>query len=96
MIKRKTIKLDGGRIADAVDELRDALLAADAPLFMSENKLCWRFPDGTVFPMNQSRLRTEINQYVQFVKNGKVIKAPSDLLGMFIQIASNYRWFPDE
>ena len=30
MSKRRTIKLDNGREADAVDELRDALRAANA------------------------------------------------------------------
>ena len=95
MTKRTTIKLDDGRIADAVEELRDALLAANAPVFIHKNKLCWRFPNGIVFPMNLTRLRAEIDRYVQFVKNRKVINAPGDLLSMFLSVAETYRWFPD-
>jgi hypothetical protein len=95
MTKRKTIKLDDGRIADAVEELRDALLAANAPIFINRNKLCWRFPDGAVFPMTMPRLRAEVDQYVQFIKTKKVVNAPSDVLSMFLSVAETYRWFPD-
>ena len=89
MIKRKTIKLDDGRIADAVEELRDVLLAANAPIFINKNKLCWRFPDGAVFPMKMARLRAEVDQYVQFVKNRKVVNAPGDVLSMFFERSRN-------
>jgi len=95
MPKRKTIRLDDGRIADAIDELRDVLLAANAPVFINRNKLCWKFPDGVVLPMNMAQLRAEVDQYVQFMKKGKMINAPGDVLSMFLSVAETYRWFPD-
>jgi hypothetical protein len=96
MTKRKTIKLDNGNMADAVDELADALRAANAPIFIHRNRLVWRFPaDGCVLPLNTARLRAELDQYVTFNRKGKTINAPGDLLGMFIDVAQTYRFFPD-
>src|SRR5262245_9447347 len=95
MTKRKIIRLDDGRVADAVDELADALRAANAPIFIRRNRLVWRFPEGVVFPMNTARLKSEVDRYVQFVRNKKVINAPGDVLSMFLTVAETYRWFPD-
>jgi hypothetical protein len=94
MIKRTTIKLDDDRIADAVDELRDAL--REAPIFINGNKLCWRFPaDGAVLPLTSQRLRFEAEMYVRFTKDHKPVPPPNELLSMFLSVAAIYRWFPD-
>jgi hypothetical protein len=96
MIKRRTtiIKLDDNRIADAVDELRDAL--AEAPIYIDRNKLCWRFPaDGAVLPLTSQRLRFEMEMYVRFTKDNKPAPPPKELLSMFLDVAAIYRWFPD-
>jgi hypothetical protein len=74
MAKRKTkiIQLDNGREADAVEELRDVLRAAGAPIFINRNKLVWLFADGAVFPLTPQRLRFEAQQYMTFTKAGKL------------------------
>jgi len=95
MAKRKTkiIQLDNGREADAVEELRDALRGT--PIFVSGIiKLAWRFADNAALPLNIPRLRAELPRYVTFRKKGKTIDAPGDLLEMFLQVASDYSWFP--
>jgi hypothetical protein len=92
--RKKIIKLDNDTIADAVDELRDAL--QEAPIFINGNKLCWRFPaDGAVLPLTSQRLRFEMEMYVRFTKDNKPAPPPNDLISMFLDVAAIYRWFPD-
>jgi hypothetical protein len=93
MPKRKIIKLDDNLIADAVDELRDAL--AEAPIHIDGNKLCWRLADGAVLPLTSQRLRFEMEAYVQFTKDNKPAPPPKELLSMFLDEAAIYRWFSD-
>jgi hypothetical protein len=95
MPKRKIIKLDGNLIANAVDELRDALADAGAPIYINGNKLCWRLPANGVVPLTSKRLRYEMEEYVQFTRDNKPAAAPNELISMFLDVAAIYRWFPD-
>jgi len=82
-------------IAEATDQLRDALRAAGAPIFLRNNKLVWLFADGATLPLSSQRLRFEAAQYMTFVKAGKPIAPHGALIDMFLSVAVTYRWFDD-
>jgi hypothetical protein len=84
-----------GREADVVEELRDVLRAAGAPIFINRNKLVWLFADGAVSPLTLQRLRFEAQQYMPSLSPGKPIAPPGALIDMFLAVAATYRWFAD-
>jgi|SRR6516225_2277646 hypothetical protein len=97
MTERKTIIIGNGNLANAVDELRDALRAAGVPIYPIYNnqrcRLVMRDTDGKVQPLTPALLRDLASRYVQFVKGNKSVKMPGDLATMFLSVATTYSWF---
>jgi hypothetical protein len=87
--------------SDIVDEIKDALIALNAPLRLHNDKLCWRVGEQLI-PMTTTRLVYETSKIgIRFERcNAKgrwePSAAPKKALQLFLQLAEQRTWWVDE
>ena len=96
----------GTSTADLVDEIKDALIALDAPLRFRKGKLCWVVidEDGRLnhLTLTTKRLEYHVGKIgIRFERANSLGKyepvgAPRDALKMFLALAENHQWYVDE
>ena len=93
----RTIQFDADTpTADIVDEIKDAVLALDAPLRVRNNKLFWRVGEQLI-PMTTQRLVDKLSSVgIRFERcvRGKwePVNAPNRALRLFLELAEAGTW----